>query len=144
MNVMIKIFETHEHKVFKSHLINMVKMAKSDGEFHRKERDFIRRIGLEHGLENVEIDNIMFHTGSYEIELPKSKKLRFFQLVDFVELMMEDGQVCDKERCLFQLIVDQLGFNRVYAGIILEKIERGLEETKNKRQIYFLCYHLID
>jgi len=136
---MIKVFETQEQSTFKSHLGRLVQLAKADGEFHRKEQKFIRKLGRENGLDPEEIDEVMFYTKNFEVHIPESTKERFYQLVDFVELMSQDGHISDSEIRLCQSLACQLGFNKTISGLLINKIERGLEAGFTKAQIRKEC-----
>lgn len=141
---MIDIFATKAQRKTKSHLSNLVAMAKADGDFHVKEKKYIRRIGLRNGLDDEQITDLMFETSNAKIEIPQRKKERFFQLLDFVKLMKEDGHISEQERNLFRGLVHQLEFNKTFAGLISEKIERGLEEGLSKGQLFARCITLLD
>lgn len=141
---MFEIFESEAKKVIKSHISNMVLMAKADGEFHLKEKRYIRKIGLKNGLNDDQITRVMFNHEPKKVFVPKSKKLRFFQLVDFVTLMLEDGYVSEQERNLFSALVHQLGFKKAYAGLISEKIERGFQDGQSKGKVFAQCINLLD
>lgn len=136
---MINVFETQEHRIVKSHLSRLVQLAKADGEFHRKEQHFIRKLGRENGLEPEDIDEVMFYTKSFEAHIPESSNERFSQLVDFVNLMSQDGHVSNPEIRLCRSLACQLGFNKTISGILINKIERGLEANLSKSEIRKEC-----
>jgi len=140
---MIGVFESHSTKVMMSHLGKMVNLAKADGEFHRNEKRMIRKIGLQNGLDDEEINYVMAYPDRYNV-VPGSKKLRFYQLIDFVGLALQDEVFSEDERRLFKSLVAQLSFKRAFAGVLMTKIERGLKNQKTKLEIYTDCNSLLD
>lgn len=140
-HVMIKVFENQEQKIFRNHLGRLVQLAKADGEFHRKEQYFIRKLARANGLEGEEIDQIMFHNKKNIVDkrIPVNLEDRFNQLVDFVTLMAEDGVILESELKLSKSLANQLGFNKTIAGLLINKIERGLSEGLSKKDIQEEC-----
>ena len=136
---MISFFTNPEEKVIKSHLGRLISLAKADGEFHKDEQKLIVKIGKEHGLSPKELNNLMFHTHVYDDDIPTSKEECFYQLMDFVQLMAEDGHISKSEIKLYHSLASQLNFKIVIQDVLLEKIKRGLDNERSKKQIKQDC-----
>ena len=141
---MISLFETKKEKEIKSHLSRLVRLAKSDGEFHAKERKMIVKIGQEKGLSMDTLEAIMYRTDHFDTKIPDNKDERFYQLIDFVTLMLEDDHISDEEIDLFFSLGTQLGFKKPILGILLEKLERDITKGLDKQHIKEDCMSLIE
>lgn len=140
---MISIFENKEEKMIKSHLGRLVKLAKADGEFHKKEQKLIVKIGKHYGLDLETIEDIMYHTKQFDSQIPEDKDICFYQLLDFITLIAEDGHITDEEQSLYMSLGTQLGFKKPILGLLLEKIARDLEAGLPKDKIKSDCESLI-
>ena len=136
---MLSFFKNPEEKIIKSHLGRLISLAKSDGEFHKEEQKLIVKIGTEHGISPKELNNLMFHTHVYDDDIPTSADDRFYQLMDFVKLMAEDGHISKAEIKLYHSLASQLSFKMVIQDVLLEKIKRGLDNERSKIQIKQDC-----
>lgn len=141
---MFSIFESEEKKIVKSHIRQMARLALADGEFHKKERKFIRKIGSRNGLSESEVDAILKNPKSVDFHLPKTKEGKFDQIFDLVNLMSKDGHINDAETEFCQELATRLGFRTVIVGVLVAKIERGLEERLTKKQIKKECQVFIE
>lgn len=141
---MFKIFESSEKKAVKSHLKQMVKLAHADGVFHDKEKKFIFKVGKENGISESDIEDIIKDPASIELHKPETRDEAFEQIFDLVRLMTKDGHVSDEEFEFCQELASQLGFRKVIVGILVEKIERGIEDGHSRKRIKKSCDGLIN
>ena len=141
---MFRIFESEEKKVVKSHIRQMVRLAFSDGVFHKDEKKFIFRVGKANGLTKKEIDKIIDSPTSVDIHIPETPEGKFEQIFDLVNLMTKDGRVTDAETEFCQELANRLGFRKVIVGILVAKIERGIAEGLKRRQIKKECKPFIN
>ena len=133
--MIFKIFESKEKKEIKSHIRHLVRLAKSDGIFHANELKFIKRVGKKNGLTDKEIDSIIQNPTSVDIILPKDIDAKFHQIFDLVNLMLKDGDVNDAEMEFCMELANRLGFRKVIVGVLVAKIERGINEGLTRKQI---------
>ncbi len=133
---MFSIFESSEKKAVKSHLRHLVRLALSDGQLHKDELKFIKRIGRENGLAKSEIDPIIENPLSVEIVIPEDPKERFHQIFDLCNLIMKDGHANDAEVDFCADLANRLGFKKVIVGVLVAKIQRGLDEGLTRKEIY--------
>lgn len=132
---MFSIFESEEKKLVKSHLRHLVRLAQSDGVLHKSELKFIKRIAKDNGISESSLQKILDNPTSVDIVLPKSKKEKFDQIFDFVNLMVKDGEVNDAETEFCMELANRLGFRKVIVGVLVAKIERGIREGLTRKQI---------
>lgn len=141
---MFKIFESKEKLAVKSHLRQLVRLAFADGEFHEKEKRFILRVGKENGISRSDIDDIIENPTAVELHIPESVDEKFEQIFDLVNLMIKDGEVVDSELELCQDLATRLGFRKVIVGVLVEKIERGIEAGHSRKRIKKDCAAFIN
>jgi len=141
---MFKIFESEEEKMVKSHIRHLVRLANADGVFHKKEKKFIMRIGLENGLSARQVEKIIEKPMAVDINIPESKVKRFYQVFDLVNLITKDGQVTDAETEFCQQLANRLGFRKVIVGILVAKIERGIAEGLSRKELRKECQPFIN
>jgi uncharacterized tellurite resistance protein B-like protein len=141
---MFKIFESKEKKAVKSHLRQMVALANIDGELHAKEIKFILKVAKENEIPRDEVDEIINNPNDVEFHIPESRGEKFEQIFDLVNLMMKDGQVTDSEVEFCQDLATKLGFRKVIVGVLVEKIERGIEEGHSRKKIKKDCASFIN
>ena len=141
---MFRIFESEEKRVVKSHIRQMVRLAYSDGIFHKNEKKFILRVGTANGLSKKDIDKIIDSPTSVDIYIPETPEGKFEQIFDLVNLMTKDGKVTDAETEFCQELANRLGFRKVIVGVLVAKIERGIEEGINRKQIKEECKPFIN
>lgn len=133
---MFSIFESSEKKAVKSHLRHLVRLALSDGRLHKDELKFIKRIGRENGLSKSSIESIIENPLSVDIIIPSEPKERFHQMFDLCNLIMKDGQANDAEVDFCEELANRLGFKKIIVGVLIAKIQRGLDEGLTRKQIY--------
>ncbi len=132
---MFAIFESKEKKHIKSHLRHLVRLAMADGVFHKEEEKFIKRVGRENGVSDSEIQAIIDNPTSVDIHIPETNEERFDQIFDLVNLMTKDKEVNDAETEFCMEIANRLGFRKVIVGVLVAKIERGVQGGLTKEEI---------
>lgn len=132
---MLTIFESKKTKVQKSHVRNLVALAKADGQVSASELEFIQKIGVKQGLKEAEITSIIEDTKTKELELPLNDAERFDQIFELVQMMTIDGQIDDNEMDFCILMAEKLGFRKAIVGVLVRKISLGLTTGLNKEAI---------
>lgn len=133
---MFSIFESKEKKVVKSHLRQLVRLALSDGHLHKSELKLIKKIGKENGLKKSEIEAIVENPLSVDFHLPETPRERFDQIFDLCVMVMSDGDISDAEMDFCSDLANRLGFKKVIVGVLIGKIQRGIDGGLTKKEIY--------
>lgn len=133
---MFSIFESKEKKQVKSHIRQLVRLALSDGNLHKDELKFIKKIGKENGLGKNEIQSIVDNPLSVDVFIPKDKKERFDQIFDLCFMIMKDGEINDAEVDFCADLANRLGFKKVIVGVLIGKIQRGIDEGLTRKEIF--------
>jgi uncharacterized tellurite resistance protein B-like protein len=132
---MLTIFESKKTKVQKSHVRNLVALAKADGQISSSELEFIHKIGVKQGLKAAEINSIIEESKSEVLELPLNDSDRFDQIFELVQMMTIDGEIDDNEMDFCILMAEKLGFRKAIVGVLVRKISLGLTTGLNKEAI---------
>jgi uncharacterized tellurite resistance protein B-like protein len=133
---MLTLFETKKARTEKTHLRNVITLAKADGKLSKSELNLIYKIGEARGLKNDEIQDLLQEIiPSSDIVLPNNDTERFNQIFDLVELMLADGRVADQEVDFCIEIAEKFGFSKAFAGVVVNKIAMDISAGQEKESI---------
>ena len=136
---MFSIFESEEKKLIKTHLRHLVRLAISDGVLHKSELKFIKRIAKDNNISAGALQKIIDNPTKVDIVLPETTKDKFNQIFDLVNLMTKDGEVNDAEAEFCMELANRLGFRKVIVGVLVAKIERGINEGLSRKKLMKEC-----
>jgi hypothetical protein len=135
----MQIFNSKKTKGIKSHISNLVAIAKSDGDFSMAEKRLIFEIGLKNGLTNEKLKSIIKSDEPIKFKIPKNDSLRFDQVADLAEMLLADGVYNETEIESCIEIAEKLGFKKAMVGILVRKIVVGLSNGKTKEELKKEC-----
>lgn len=122
---MIGFFE-HQYLSFKkSHLLNLIALAKSDGHFHQDEEELIYKVGERYGLKVRQIASLINNFQNDDLHIPKSHGDKMNQLYDLIKMVYLDGKVEEKEIQFCQDLMVKYGFKKEIVPWMLEIFEQG-------------------
>lgn len=130
--VMIGFFEYQYLRFKKSHLKNLVALAKADGNFHEDEVKYLYKIGAKYQLKPYQIDKIVKGDENVELQIPKEfhKKVAF--LYDTVGMMMADGIIDDREMDFCKEMFNRFGFDPALINDMIQAYKLGgLEDQED-------------
>ncbi len=132
---MIGFFEYQYLKYKKSHLSNLVALARADGRVDDTEIKFLYAIGKKYGLKEKQIKDILEAESSSKLEIPEKFYQRVGQLYDVVGMMMADEVIDKKEMEFCENICQQMMLKTELIGEMVKIYERGgvqdFEEWEN-------------
>jgi uncharacterized tellurite resistance protein B-like protein len=126
-----KLFETGERRQDRSHLRNMVQIAKADGVVTDEERELLYKIGQKISLSEEQIKAIIDSPEQLPINPPVSSEERFEQIIELIQMVQIDGKIDESETKLLEKVAVGIGYNdldEVDVESILALIIRG-EDT---------------
>lgn len=133
---MFTFFETKKAKLEKSHLRNLVALAKADGKVISSESDLIYKLGAARGLKENEITEILNEKlDNIEVTAPSNDNERYNQIYELVQVMLADGIVRDSEVDFCIHMGESLGFRKAFAGVVVNKIAMGISNGLDKDAI---------
>lgn len=136
MELNFDIFSGKKTKGIKSHISNLVAIAKSDGNFSIKEKRLIFEIGKRNGLSNDKLKSIIKSEEPIKFKVPKTDADRFDRVYDLVEMAVVDGTEDHEneiESCIE--IAEKLGFRKAVVGVLVRKLAFGIINGKTKEEL---------
>lgn len=133
------LFNTKKTKGIKSHISNLVAIAKSDGHFSMAEKRLIFEIGKKNGVSNEKVKDIIKSEEPIKFKIPKNDSLRFDQVADLAEMLLADGSYDESEIEVCIEIAEKLGFKKSIVGVLVRKIVTGLSNGQTKEELKNEC-----
>ena len=118
----------------KWHFFNLYCLALSDAEFHPHEKELLYKIGLEHGITEDAINNIVVTSGLNPV-LPETLEDKIHYLYDLTRMAWSDGVIEDSEKALLCKYITLLGFHEENVESIMEYFLTSVKEGKTIEQI---------
>ncbi|MFL5729786.1 MAG: TerB family tellurite resistance protein, partial [Cytophagaceae bacterium] len=132
---MLTIFDTKKSKLQKSHLKNLIALAKADGKISDSEKEYIFKVAEKHGLKSAEVESMLIESSNEDVRIPSNDSERFDQIFDLVQMMLADGSIDDNEMDFCIVMAEKLGFRKAIVGILVRKISIGLTSGLDKDAI---------
>ena len=132
---MFGFFENEQTKKLKSHIMNLVALAKADGHIDEREMSFIVQVGKKNGMRAEEVRSIVGNASSINLVIPDNDSERFDQIFDLVDMMLADGIVDDTEMEFCIDMAEKLGFRKEVVGVLVRKISQGVKDGFPREQI---------
>jgi uncharacterized tellurite resistance protein B-like protein len=139
---MLTLFETKKTKAHKSHIMNLVQLAKADGKISRSESGLLIKIGERNGISAEEVFEMVDASDDFIYAKPETDEQRFNQLHDLVEMMGIDGEVSEKELMYTTSIAEKMGVRKPIAWLLVQSLVDGMalalkrEELKERASAY--------
>ncbi|WP_345072792.1 TerB family tellurite resistance protein [Hymenobacter fastidiosus] len=119
----------------KSHLMNLVALAKADGHIDEREMSFIMAVGKKNGMRAEDVNSVVANSSSVNLVIPDNDSERFDQIFDLVDMMLADGVVDDMEMDFCIDMAGKLGFRKAIVGVLVRKISMGVKDGLPRHQI---------
>lgn len=132
---MLTLFETKKTKAHKSHLMNLVQLAKADGKISRSESGLLIKIGERNGISAEEVFEMVDASDDFFYAKPETDEQRFNQLHDLVEMMGIDGEVSEKELTYTTSIAEKMGVRKPIAWLLVQSLVDGMALDLKKEEL---------
>ena len=132
---MFGFFENEHTRKIKSHLMNLVALAKADGHMDEREMSFIVAVGKKNGMRADEVRSIMGNSSQIRLIIPDNDSERFDQIFDLVDMMLADGIVDDTEMSFCVNMAEKLGFRKEVVSRLVRHISQGVKDGMEREQI---------
>jgi tellurite resistance protein len=136
---MISIFGTNKGEQNESHLKNLILMARSDNDIDKSEVEVIFKIGLERGIPESRVKELLSSKERNELVVPEHDSERFEQLYDLTMVMLADGIIEDDEMEFCTDFAGKLGFRKTISWLLILMILEGIEKGVDKDWIFDRC-----
>ncbi|HEY8402607.1 MAG TPA: hypothetical protein VIK89_15165 [Cytophagaceae bacterium] len=131
----MELFESKKTKGIKSHIANLVAIAKSDGNFSIGEKRLIFEIGERNGLSKEKVKKIIKSDKPIKFKIPKNDSARFDQVYDLVEMLMKDGMAHEDEMDVVIDLAEKLGFRKAIVGVLVRKLVIGVKNGVSREDL---------
>ena len=115
------LFDSGMHKRNLGHFAALVTLASSDGEINSKEQTMLERLARKLDIDEQEYQEVLKTPGSFPINPPNTKELRFERLYDLFRIVYSDHHIDEEERILVKKYAIGLGFSDAQAQDIIFK-----------------------
>lgn len=106
-------FFEHQYLSFKkSHVRNLIALAKADGTFHEKEEALIYKLGKKYGLKDKHIKGMIESEDKFDLIVPDNHEDKMDELFDLMQIVYADGVVEDDEVRFCEDIVAKFSFKK--------------------------------
>jgi uncharacterized membrane protein YebE (DUF533 family) len=122
---MIGFFEYQYLKFKKSHLQNLVALAKADGHFHEQEKEFLYKMGIKYQLKPKQVENILASEEPVALLMPDTFHQKVALLYDTVGMMMADGVIDEREMTFCRRMFRRFGFKDGLIQDMIEAYQKG-------------------
>lgn len=106
-----ELFESYDKRKRKSHLKNLLAVAKADGKFKNIEFEYVLQLASKYYMTKKEVERVLDAPEAIKFVPPKTINESFDQLYDLVTVMLVDGEIDDREMTLCKTFALRLGFN---------------------------------
>jgi len=130
---MLTLFESKKSQ--KSHLRNLIALAKADGIVSPKELELIYAAGEKLGLKKSEVAGLLEVVTFDDVTVLANDSERFDQIFELIQLMAADGAIEDAEMDFCITIAEKMGFRKAIVGVLVRKVSVGLIEGLDKEAI---------
>ena len=104
------LFETGNDKIEKSHIRNLIKIARADGHIDEPEMEVLYEIAQRYDFGRDEVNEMIETIDQYQFTPPTTKKQRYIQFRNLVKMVWADNVVDDREVGLCKRFAIGLGF----------------------------------
>jgi hypothetical protein len=124
-----KLFDTPQKKL--AFFQNLILIAAADGRLEDGESDFIVAMGNRLGLTAQEVAPIADNLAVLSFIIPEEGMQKTMELQTLVMMMLEDGQVHDREYALCQDYAYRIGYGKEILDDMIRQLSGGSADTRN-------------
>ncbi|MEJ7646758.1 MAG: hypothetical protein WKF87_19335 [Chryseolinea sp.] len=122
---MIGFFEHQYLSYKKSHIKNLLALAKVDGTMHPEEEALLYRIGKKYGLKDRQVKQLVDMDEKLEVVVPDNHHDKMNLLYDLILMVYADGVVDKYEIDFCEEAVARFGMKKELVAWLIEEFDRG-------------------
>jgi uncharacterized tellurite resistance protein B-like protein len=119
----------------KSHLLNLYKIALSDGNFSSLEMKMLYEFADERGVNKDKLNELLLNPGKTIAIVPMSIDEKLSYLIDFCVMSWADGKVVPDEENALKKFILNFGFLDENVNELAQFLLSAVEEGKSKKEI---------
>ncbi|MDQ3394639.1 MAG: TerB family tellurite resistance protein [Bacteroidota bacterium] len=115
----------------KKHMMNLIALARTDGDFHEKEMEILFKIGKRYRLKAKHI-NALLEVVENDQEVVHGQHEQYMeQLYDLVEMVLADGVIAEEELEFCEKMIHSMGYNKDLLGYFIDFVQLGLKDSES-------------
>ena len=122
---MIGFFEHQYLSYKKSHIKNLLALAKVDGTMHPEEEALLYRIGKKYGLKDRQVKQLVDMDEKLEVVVPDNHHDKMNLLYDLILMVYADGVVDQHEIDFCEEAVARFGMKNELVAWLIDEFDRG-------------------
>jgi hypothetical protein len=123
-------------RVRKEHYIQLVNVAKVDGNISKTELELLHKEGRKFGLTDPEIDKLINTGDLHHYNPPYSLREKFDELCEIAEMILADDIVTENEKKLMKKYGIAAGFNDHTIDKIIPFLLHGIKAGEDEDKLY--------
>ncbi len=127
-------FFEHQYLSYKkSHIKNLLALAKADGHVHAKEQKMLLKIGKRLGLKDRQVKELMESDEKFSVIVPDNFHDRMNVLFDVIQMVWADGVIEKKEIEFCENLVKKFGMKKgIVQWLLNEVFEKGVTPPQDE------------
>ncbi|MCS6796544.1 MAG: hypothetical protein RMJ97_02200 [Raineya sp.] len=113
----------------RSHLDNLIQMAKVDGYYDEVEKDYLLKVAQNYNIPARNIEEVEKYSHEVSMAEPENKEMIYRQLYELVGMILADGVVHNQEIELCARFAEEMGVAQgngmVFISNLVKEIEKG-------------------
>jgi uncharacterized membrane protein YebE (DUF533 family) len=122
---MIGFFEHQYLSYKKSHIKNLLALAKVDGTIHPEEEALLYRIGKKYGLKDRQVKQLVDLDEKFDVVVPDNHHDKMNLLYDLILMVYADGVVDQHEIQFCEEAVERFGMRKGLVAWLIAEFDRG-------------------
>jgi len=127
-------FFEHQYLSYKkSHIKNLLALAKADGYVHAKEQKMLLKIGKRLGLKDRQVKELMDSDEKFTVIVPDNFHDKMNVLFDVIQMVWADGVIEKKEIAFCEGLVKKFGMKKgIVQWLLNEVFEKGVTPPQDE------------
>ncbi|MNK09054.1 Dna-J like membrane chaperone protein [compost metagenome] len=134
MSSISHFFDSGEQARHKGHFMNLVMLARADGNVSSEENQLLKKIATKLSLTDEQVAEIYNNPENYPFIPPVTREERYERFIQLIQLMGADGKMDANEAKLVRRLGVELGFTPERIDekfpIILEHLRKGMNREE--------------
>jgi uncharacterized tellurite resistance protein B-like protein len=127
-------FFEHQYLSYKkSHIKNLLALAKADGYVHAKEQKMLLKIGKRLGLKDRQVKELMDSDEKFSVIVPDNFQDKMNLLFDVMQMVWADGVIEKKEIVFCESLVKKFGLKKgIVMWLLNEVFDKGVTPPRDE------------
>ncbi|MCU0437717.1 MAG: TerB family tellurite resistance protein [Raineya sp.] len=119
----------------RSHLQNLIEMAKADGYYDQVEKDYLLKIAKSYNITAKNMDEVEKYSGQVAMAQSGNSDMVYRQLYELVGMMLADGIVHNSEIELCVRFAEEMGVAQGNGSSFIGKLVKAIEQGANEADV---------